>query len=627
MVWWLAMIETLYEKCTGVMLCWHALGPLSIVLGVLIWVAGGGWFLGMPTSVFHALFFFLATPWFLLFFMVVLSYNFFGSDRPEKSQLSADAVVALLKEVGEPLHYREIHQKLGEPPVVQHDDHALGLSLLFRNDPRLYSPRGGTYGLVEWWENKPAADAVVALLEEAGEPLHYREINQKLEELGLWLPGEEGAAQAVNLLTLTDPRLHSLRRNTYGLGEWRERKPAADAEAVVTLLKEAGEPLHYREINQKLGKLGLQLGGGDPARAAVLLAQKDPRLYSPRQDTYGLVGWRERKPAANADAVVALLKEAGEPLRYHEIDKKLDALGFRLPGGGAARAVNLLVQKDPRLYLLRWDTCGLLEWRESKPAADANIRTADADTVVALLKEAGEPLHYHEIDQKLDALGLRLAGGWAARAMNLLVQEDPRLYLLRWDTYGLAEWQESKPAADADIRTVDADTVIALLEEAGEPLHYREIAQKLDDLGLRLADGGAARAVNILVRQDPRLYLLRWDTCGLAEWRESKPTNAAGPPRKSESAPALRRREQPLQDSQRYAPLSGPLELAYEVLRAEGRPLHYAELADRMLATGKWTTEAKSPSGTLNSYISKHISRHGDESPFFRASRGVYGLR
>ena len=413
MAWWLGILETLYQKYGAVLFCWHALGVLSIVLGVVIWVAGGGLFFGMPTSVVEGFFYFLAVPWGLLAHVMALNYLLFGWNRSELSQVAVDEVVALLKVVGEPLHYREIHQKLGEPPVTRNGEHAMGLLLLFRNDPRIYRPRWATYGLVEWQESKRAADAVVALLKEVGEPLHYREIDQKLKDLGIQLAGE-GAAQAIKLLV-----------------------------------------------------------------------QQDPRLYRPHRDTYGLV-----------------------------------------------------------------------KWRESKPAADADVRTADAD-----------------------------------------------------------------------VRTADADTVVALIKEAGQPLHYREIDQKLDDLGLRLAGGGAARAVTILVQQDPRLYLLHWDTCGLVEWRKSKPANAAGPPRKSESAPASRRREQLGQDSRRYAPLSGPLELAYEVLRAEGRPLHYAQLADRMLATGKWTTEAKSPSSTLNSYISKHISRHGDASPFFRASRGVYGLR
>ena len=350
MALWLAMIETLYEKCTGVMLWWHALGPLSIVLVIVVGVAGGGWSLGMPGPALEALMYFLAIPWFLLGFSLGLNYMLFGLNRRELGQLSADTVVALLEEVGEPLHYREIHQKLGKPPVTRNDDHVVGLLLLFRNDPRLYSPRWGTYGLVEWWENKPVTDA----------------------------------------------------------------------NAVVALLKETGKPLHYREIDQKLNELGLRL-------------TSDGRR------------------------------------------------------GEGRRALNLLVQEDPRLYRRLWDTHG--------------------------------PVTY---------------GPFA---------------------YGLVEWQEGKPN-----------------------------------------DAQAA------------------------------PANIGRPPRKPVS-PTSRRREQPVQNSLPHTPLSGPLELAYEVLRTEGRPLHYAQLADRMLATGKWTTEAKSPSSTLNSYISKHISRHGDASPFFRASRGVYGLR
>ena len=473
--------ETLYQKYGAVTLCWHALGVLFIVLGIVIWVAGGGLFFGMPTSVLEGFFYFLAVPWFLLAYVIALNYLLFGWNRSELSQVSADEVVALLKVVGEPLHYREIHRKLGEPPVARGDtDHARWLSLLFRNDPR---------------------------------------------------------------------------------------------------------------------------------------------LYRPRRDTYGLVEWRERKPAAGADAVVALLKAAGEPLHYVEIRQKLEDRGLQLAGRGAAQAIRLLVQQDQRLYSLRWGTYGLTEWQGS-------IRTADADAVVALLKEVGEPLRDHEIHQKLKDLELWLPGGGGTLlALNFFVRQDPRLYRPRWDTYGLVEWRERKPAAGGD-------AVVALLREAGKPLHYREIDQKLDALGLRLAGGGAARAMNLLVQKNPRLYLLRWDTCGLVEWREGKPdgaqaapANIGRPPRKSKETPVSRRREQPVQNSLPHAPLSGPLEVAYEVLRAEGCPLHYAQLADRMLATGKWDTEAKSPSSTLNSYISKHISRHGDASPFFRASRGVYGLR
>ncbi len=479
MAWWLGMLETLYQKYAGVMLCWHSLGVLFVVFGIVIYVAGGGLFFGMPMPIFEALMWFLTVPWGLLVFTITFGSVVFGPNRSEMSQLSANAVVDLLKEVGGPLHYREIHQKLGEPPVTRNGEHAMGLLLLFRNDPRIYRPRWGTYGLVEWRERKPAAgaDAVVALLKAAGEPLHYDEIRQKLEDRGLQLAGR-GAAQAIRLLVQQDQRLYSLRWGTYGLTEWQGSIRTADADAVVALLKEVGEPLRDHEIHQKLKDLELWLpGGGGTLLALNFFVRQDPRLYSPRRDTYGLVEWRERKPAAGGDAVVALLREAGKPLHYREIDQKLDALGLRLAGGGAARAMNLLVQKNPRLYLLRWDTCGLVEWREGKP------------------------------------------------------------------------------------------------------------------------DGAQAA-----------------------------PANIGRPPRKPVS-PTSRRREQPVQNSLPHTPLSGPLELAYEVLRAEGRPLHYAQLADRMLATGKWTTEAKSPSSTLNSYISKHISRHGDASPFFRASRGVYGLR
>ncbi len=63
------------------------------------------------------------------------------------------------------------------------------------------------------------------------------------------------------------------------------------------------------------------------------------------------------------------------------------------------------------------------------------------------------------------------------------------------------------------------------------------------------------------------------------------------------------------------------------MLREAQQPLHYTELTQRMLTSGKWTTSGDTPSRSVNSLVSMDMVNNGDESPFVRYDRGVYALR
>ncbi|HXF50331.1 MAG TPA: winged helix-turn-helix domain-containing protein [Dehalococcoidia bacterium] len=65
------------------------------------------------------------------------------------------------------------------------------------------------------------------------------------------------------------------------------------ADMVVDLLREAGEPLHYREIEKRLRAKGLyKAGGRDPANTLLAHYFNDPRLFRPRRGTYALREWQ-----------------------------------------------------------------------------------------------------------------------------------------------------------------------------------------------------------------------------------------------------------------------------------------------------------------------------------------------
>ena len=180
-------------------------------------------------------------------------------------------------------------------------------------------------------------------------------------------------------------------------------------------------------------------------------------------------------------------------------------------------------------------------------------------------------------------------------------------------------------------RQWDADLVVALLDEIGRPLHYRDIHRELEERGHRV--GGADPASTLLSRffKDPRLYRPRRGTYGLVEWQDRENEQPADAPANARSGlgdvPKARLRVRAALDARRGPPPYGALNVAYAVLRAQGEPMHYQALASEMLETGWWTTTGSKPSRSVNAYLSKDIKDNGDESRFIRVGRGFYGLR
>ena len=78
------------------------------------------------------------------------------------------------------------------------------------------------------------ADLVVALLEEVGTPLHYREIERRLRESGKFEAGGRDPANTLLGRFFNDPRLHRTGRGTYALFTTGEASPAPTPQESVT---------------------------------------------------------------------------------------------------------------------------------------------------------------------------------------------------------------------------------------------------------------------------------------------------------------------------------------------------------------------------------------------------------
>jgi hypothetical protein len=63
------------------------------------------------------------------------------------------------------------------------------------------------------------------------------------------------------------------------------------------------------------------------------------------------------------------------------------------------------------------------------------------------------------------------------------------------------------------------------------------------------------------------------------------------------------------------------------VLSAANAPMHYAEIAKQIFDQGLRKVQNATPANTVAAFIHRSFKDDGENSPFIRVSRGVYGLR
>lgn len=68
-------------------------------------------------------------------------------------------------------------------------------------------------------------------------------------------------------------------------------------------------------------------------------------------------------------------------------------------------------------------------------------------------------------------------------------------------------------------------------------------------------------------------------------------------------------------------------DIAYEILKEAGKPLHYREITDIAIKKGLLVTEGKTPWATMNAQLAMNIKNKGEESKFARSEPGQYVLK
>ena len=171
------------------------------------------------------------------------------------------------------------------------------------------------------------------------------------------------------------------------------------------------------------------------------------------------------------------------------------------------------------------------------------------------------------------------------------------------------------------------DAAAAVLREACEPLHCREITKRMLDQGLWTTSGKTPwNTVNARIAVDIR------DLGSASRFVRSSPGIFTFNPNVTHEAPSVQQSTLPEQDTNGDAGEKLSFTDAAERVLSQSsnhEPLHYWDITDRALGLGLIYTEGLTPAATMYSSILTEVRRQearGESPRFVRHGRGMVGL-
>lgn len=415
-----------------------------------------------------------------------------------------------------------------------------------------------------------ALDAAEQVLRKAGTPLHYNRITELMLDSGLWTTKGKTPWATVNARIATDinhrgeqSRFRRVEPCVYELNtpvsptptrEPMNRGSMTALDAAAEVLRDVGKPLHIKSITDRMIEQGLwKTTGKTPwstvgARICSDLAKEDGQSRF-RRVTSGVYGLNESSAHAKslienaetpnvgkanlslADAAERVLRmhSGQEPLHYHEITRRGLDLGLVTTTAEVpAAALNSSVSSDilrrresGRLQRFVRSGAGLigLAITDPKPKNEEGLETGRKvvpdqpstrnhprmtalNAAAEVLREAGMPLHIKSITDRIIERGLWKTNGktpwWSvnSRIGSEIANKGERSRFRRvkravYEFNGLGlgaptpvPTDSTTAALGSNLSYTDAAERILRQNDGHEPLHFREIARRMLDLGL-----------------------------------------------------------------------------------------------------------------------------------------------
>jgi DNA-directed RNA polymerase alpha subunit len=127
-------------------------------------------------------------------------------------------------------------------------------------------------------------ELAVAVLQEAGKPLHWKEINKRAEAIGR--RSNFSLQSLFNMLGAKPETFVRIDQGTYGLAEWGLQEADYYNDIIAFVLKTAGRPLSYWEIERMVNaRRSIR------SSSLTMLLTMYPRFYQSVDGEYGLRAW------------------------------------------------------------------------------------------------------------------------------------------------------------------------------------------------------------------------------------------------------------------------------------------------------------------------------------------------
>ena len=244
------------------------------------------------------------------------------------------------------------------------------------------------------------------------------------------------------------------------------------------------------------------------------------------------------------------------------------------------------------------------------------------EAAIQVLKEGAEPLHVNEITRRILSRRLwKTSGKTPSATVGAKLYSDIRekgetspFILHASQTFDLRDKKSSGEVTAHRMKVRDA--AIAVLKEAGKPLHVREITRLILSKGLWKTSGKTPDAtVGSRLYSDRSVFTLpKPKTFGLVEWESSSKAVANTHPQAT------------------LAKTYSFIESALKVLEKFGgkSPMHYKEITEKAIKEG-WliADDNKTPEASMYSQILREIercNRRGEQPRFVKHGKGFVGL-
>lgn len=183
-------------------------------------------------------------------------------------------------------------------------------------------------------------------------------------------------------LTVIDENDHYF--NGVGISEYGdEKKYRSQIDAIVDLIKKAGEP-------QTIEQLHDQLSYEHPSHVGALASISKHLAHL--SNTWGLTKWPTVNPKNIRDKIFVILSDNKKPMHFSEIAKSIKSSSFKRKDVTTQAIHNELI-KDGRFVLIGRGIYALDNWGYSKGTV--------SDIITKVLKDSKEPLHRDEIVKRV----------------------------------------------------------------------------------------------------------------------------------------------------------------------------------------------------------------------------------